>query len=61
MVEPTSKITRGPKTLSKSLKIKKHQGFFEANVLWTLAGVIGVFTALDLFLFFLYTFLRLLL
>ena len=34
--------------------IKKHQGFFEANVLWTLAGVIGVFTALDLFLFFLF-------
>ena len=34
--------------------IKKHQGFFEANMLWTLAGVIGVFTALDLFLFFLF-------
>ena len=27
-------------------------GFFHFNLLWTLAGVIGVFTALDLFLFF---------
>ena len=31
----------------------KH-GFFEANLLWTLAGVLGVFMALDLFLFFLF-------
>jgi NADH-quinone oxidoreductase subunit M len=30
------------------------QGFFEANLLWTLAGVLGVFMALDLFLFFLF-------
>ncbi|MEM7361087.1 MAG: NADH-quinone oxidoreductase subunit M [Pseudomonadota bacterium] len=30
------------------------QGFFQANILWTLAGVIGVFVALDLFLFFLF-------
>lgn len=30
------------------------QGFFQANILWTLAGVIGVFLALDLFLFFLF-------
>lgn len=30
------------------------QGFFQANILWTLAGVVGVFLALDLFLFFLF-------
>ncbi|MFT5573557.1 MAG: NADH-quinone oxidoreductase subunit M [Cryomorphaceae bacterium] len=30
------------------------QGFFQANILWTLAGVIGVFLALDMFLFFLF-------
>jgi len=30
------------------------RGFFEANLLWTLAGVLGVFMALDLFLFFLF-------
>lgn len=34
--------------------IKEHRGFFEANLLWTLAGVLGVFMALDLFLFFLF-------
>ena len=30
------------------------QGFFQANILWTLAGVVGVFLAMDLFLFFLF-------
>jgi len=34
--------------------INHRQGFFEANLLWTLAGVLGVFMALDLFLFFLF-------
>tara|TARA_B110000444_G_scaffold103848_1_gene98038 strand:+ start:6390 stop:7904 length:1515 start_codon:yes stop_codon:yes gene_type:complete len=34
--------------------IKLKHGFFEANLLWTLAGVLGVFMALDLFLFFLF-------
>jgi NADH-quinone oxidoreductase subunit M len=29
-------------------------GLFQANILWTLAGVSGVFLALDLFLFFLF-------
>lgn len=33
-------------------EIKEKTGFFYFNLLWTLAGVIGVFTALDLFLFF---------
>ena len=33
-------------------EIKTQTGFFYFNLLWTLAGVIGVFTALDLFLFF---------
>ena len=33
-------------------EIKEKAGFFYFNLLWTLAGVIGVFTALDLFLFF---------
>ena len=34
--------------------IQIRQGFFEANLLWTLAGVLGVFMALDMFLFFLF-------
>ena len=33
-------------------EIKERSGFFYFNLLWTLAGVVGVFTALDLFLFF---------
>ena len=33
-------------------EIKERAGFFYFNLLWTLAGVVGVFTALDLFLFF---------
>jgi len=32
----------------------QRQGFFQANILWTLAGVIGVFLAMDLFLFFIF-------
>ena len=33
-------------------EIRDRCGFFYFNLLWTLAGVIGVFVALDLFLFF---------
>ncbi|WP_225639577.1 NADH-quinone oxidoreductase subunit M [Candidatus Profftia sp. (ex Adelges kitamiensis)] len=33
-------------------EIQKYQGFFHLNLLWTLGGVIGVFLAIDLFLFF---------
>lgn len=33
-------------------EIKEQAGFFYFNLLWTLAGVLGVFMALDLFLFF---------
>ena len=33
-------------------EINYRSGFFYFNLLWTLAGVVGVFTALDLFLFF---------
>jgi NADH-quinone oxidoreductase subunit M len=33
-------------------EITERTGFFQFNLLWTLAGVVGVFTALDLFLFF---------
>lgn len=33
-------------------EIRERPGFFYFNLLWTLAGVLGVFTALDLFLFF---------
>jgi NADH-quinone oxidoreductase subunit M len=33
-------------------EIKKNVGFFYLNLLWNLAGVIGVFLALDLLLFF---------
>jgi len=38
--------------LSAWKEIQKQPGFFYFNILWTLAGVIGVFCALDLFLFF---------
>jgi len=33
-------------------EVKQRQGFFYFNLLWSIAGVIGVFCALDLFLFF---------
>lgn len=33
-------------------EVKKNQGFFYLNLLWILGGVIGVFLAIDLFLFF---------
>lgn len=33
-------------------EITRRPGFFYFNLLWTLAGVVGVFTALDLLLFF---------
>ncbi len=33
-------------------EIQKHVGFFHLNLMWILGGVIGVFLALDLFLFF---------
>ena len=35
-------------------EIKQRVGFFHFNLLWTLAGVFGVFLALDLFLFFVF-------
>ena len=35
-------------------EIERNHGFFQFNLLWTLAGVAGVFTALDLFLFFVF-------
>ena len=33
-------------------EIESHVGFFHFNLLWVLAGLIGVFSALDLFLFY---------
>ena len=35
-------------------EIKKRTGFFYLNLMWTLAGVMGVFLAMDLFLFFVF-------
>jgi len=35
-------------------EIEHRAGFFQANLLWTLAGTVGVFLAVDLFLFFLF-------
>ena len=35
-------------------EITKRTGFFYFNLLWTLAGVLGVFLAIDLFLFFVF-------
>lgn len=40
--------------LSSWSEIKERSGFFHFNLLWTLAGVVGVFTAMDLFLFFVF-------
>ena len=40
--------------LSSWTEIDRRCGFFQANLVWTLAGVVGVFLALDLFLFFLF-------
>src|SRR5690606_8591798 len=33
-------------------EITERVGFFHANLLWSLAGIVGVFVAVDLFLFF---------
>jgi NADH-quinone oxidoreductase subunit M len=35
-------------------QISERVGFFHFNLLWTLAGIVGVFLALDLFLFYLF-------
>lgn len=40
--------------ISSWTETKERHGFFQFNILWTLAGVVGVFTALDLFLFFVF-------
>jgi NADH-quinone oxidoreductase subunit M len=41
-------------SIELALDIVVRKGFFEANLLWSLAGVLGVFMALDLLLFFLF-------
>lgn len=33
-------------------EVEEKTGFFQFNILWVMAGVVGVFTAFDLFLFF---------
>ena len=38
--------------VSSWTEVEHRPGFFQFNVLWVMAGVVGVFTALDLFLFF---------
>ncbi len=38
--------------VSSWTEIAQRRGFFQFNLMWTLAGVVGVFTAFDLFLFF---------
>ncbi|MDP6375631.1 MAG: NADH-quinone oxidoreductase subunit M [Pseudomonadales bacterium] len=40
--------------VSSWTEIEEGAAFFQFNLLWTLAGVVGVFTALDLFLFFVF-------
>ncbi len=40
--------------LSAWKEIQQRVGFFYFNLLWTLAGVVGIFAALDLFLFFVF-------
>ncbi len=38
--------------VSSWTETERGRGFFQFNILWVMAGVVGVFTALDLFLFF---------
>ncbi len=38
--------------VSSWTETKTRQGFFQFNILWVMAGVVGVFSAFDLFLFF---------
>lgn len=38
--------------VSSWFEIDKSRGFFQFNILWVMAGVVGVFCAYDLFLFF---------
>lgn len=40
--------------ISSWSEIDFKRGFFQANLLWTLAGVVGVFLSMDLFLFFVF-------
>lgn len=40
--------------ISSWSEIDYRPGFFQFNLMWTLAGVVGVFVALDLFLFFMF-------
>ncbi len=47
-------VLGGIAIISSWTEINYRPGFFQANLLWTLAGVLGVFLALDLFLFFLF-------
>jgi NADH-quinone oxidoreductase subunit M len=42
----------GVAILSSWNEINSNQGFFHFNLMWTLTGVVGVFTSLDLFQFF---------
>ncbi|MES4786623.1 MAG: NADH-quinone oxidoreductase subunit M, partial [Nitrospiraceae bacterium] len=44
----------GMAVFSSWTEINERVGFFHFNVLWVLTGVIGVFLAMDLFLFFLF-------
>jgi NADH-quinone oxidoreductase subunit M len=40
--------------LTSWTEIRRHTGFFHFNLMWVLAGVTGVFLAVDLFLFYLF-------
>ena len=40
--------------LSAWVEVKKRIGLFYLNLMWTLAGVVGVFLAVDMFLFFVF-------
>ena len=44
----------GVAVVSSWSEVQQRHGFFQFNLMWTLAGVVGVFTALDLFLFFVF-------
>lgn len=44
----------GVAVLASWSEIQKRVGFYHLNLLWILAGIVGVFTAVDLFLFYLF-------
>jgi NADH-quinone oxidoreductase subunit M len=47
-------LVLGATAIAIAWPIRERPGFFQFNLLWSLAGMVGVFCALDLFLFFVF-------